>query len=85
MQFGQESCSLAPGDTVVLYTDGIIESMNSREDLYGYDRFENIIRASNADPDALKSAIIADVNRFTGLSAQHDDMTLVCFGPAARK
>jgi sigma-B regulation protein RsbU (phosphoserine phosphatase) len=82
MQFGQESCTLNAGDTVILYTDGIIESMNSREELYGYERFENLIRAAKEDPEALKSAIIADVNRFTGLSSQHDDMTLVCFGPA---
>lgn len=85
MQFGQESCTLAPGDTVVLYTDGVIESMNCREELYGYERFENLLRTSNPDPEAMKSGIIADLNRYTGLSAQHDDMTLVCFGPAGRK
>jgi serine phosphatase RsbU (regulator of sigma subunit) len=80
MQFGIESRYLAPGDTVVLYTDGIIEAMNAREELYGYERFEELIRKSPGDPDALKAALIADVNLFSGLSAQHDDMTLVCFG-----
>ena len=80
MEFGQETLMLGPGDTVVLYTDGIIEAMNARDELYGYERFEELIRKSPSDPDALKSAIIGDVNRFTGLSPQHDDMTLVCFG-----
>ena len=80
MEFGQETLLLGPGDTVVLYTDGIIEAMNARDELYGYDRFEELIHKSPSDPDALKSAIIGDVNRFTGLSPQHDDMTLVCFG-----
>jgi sigma-B regulation protein RsbU (phosphoserine phosphatase) len=80
MEFGQETLLLGPGDTVVLYTDGIIEAMNARDELYGYERFEELIRKSPSDPDALKSAIIGDVNRFTGLSPQHDDMTLVCFG-----
>ncbi|HSB33284.1 MAG TPA: PP2C family protein-serine/threonine phosphatase, partial [Nitrospirota bacterium] len=80
MKFGQETAQLGRGDTVILYTDGIVESMNAKEELYGYGRFEALIRKSPSDPDALKTAIIGDVNRFTGLSAQHDDMTLVCFG-----
>ncbi len=80
MEFGQDSRQLVAGDTIVLYTDGIIEAMNSRDEQYGYGRFEEIIKKSPGDPEALKSAVIADVNRFTGLSPQHDDMTLVCFG-----
>jgi sigma-B regulation protein RsbU (phosphoserine phosphatase) len=80
MKFGQEAAVLEPGDTVILYTDGIIEAMNAKEELYGYERFEALVKKSPSDPDSLKSAIIDDVNRFTGLSPQHDDMTLVCFG-----
>ena len=80
MEFGQETLLLGPGDTVVLYTDGIIEAMNAKDELYGYERFEELLRTGPSDPDALKSAIVGEVNRFTGLSPQHDDMTLVCFG-----
>ncbi|HTP05660.1 MAG TPA: GAF domain-containing SpoIIE family protein phosphatase [Nitrospirota bacterium] len=80
MMFRQETARLEGGDTVILYTDGIVEAMNAKEELYGYARFENLLKKSPADPDALKTAIIEDVNRFTGLSPQHDDMTLVCFG-----
>lgn len=80
MQYGQETAKLERGDTVILYTDGIIEAMNAREELYGYERFEALLKRSGAHPSGLKDAIIGDVNRFTGLSAQHDDMTLVCFG-----
>jgi sigma-B regulation protein RsbU (phosphoserine phosphatase) len=80
MKFGQETALLSRGDTVILYTDGIIEAMNAGEELYGYERFEALVRKSPTDPDVLKSAIIEDVNKFTGLSPQHDDMTLVCFG-----
>jgi serine phosphatase RsbU (regulator of sigma subunit) len=39
-----------------------------------------LIKKSGSGPGVLKDAIIGDVNRFTGLSPQHDDMTLVCFG-----
>lgn len=80
MRYEQETAVLAPGDTVVLYTDGVVEAMNAREELYGYERFEALLRRSGAHPGGLKDAVIGDVNRFTGLSPQHDDMTLVCFG-----
>jgi len=80
MSFGQETVHLDRGDTMILYTDGIIEAMDAKEKLYGFDRFEALIRKCVADPDILKSAIIDDVNRYTGLCAQHDDMTLVTFG-----
>ncbi len=80
MKFSQETAVIGPGDTVVLYTDGIVEAMNAREELYGYERFEALLRKGSGDPEALKGAILSDVDRFTGLSPQHDDMTLVCFG-----
>ncbi len=80
MKFGQESLSLDRGDTILLYTDGIIEAMNAREELYGYERFDAVIQKSPSAPEGLKAAIIEDVNKFTGLTPQHDDMTLVCFG-----
>ena len=80
MKFGQKRATLERGETVILYTDGIIEAMNAKEELYGYERFEALLKKSPADPGMLKTAIIEDVNRFTGLSPQHDDMTLVCFG-----
>jgi len=80
MKFGQETAMLGPGDIVILYTDGIIEAMNAGEELYGYERFEALIKKAPSLPEGLKSAIIEDVNKFTGLSPQHDDMTMVCFG-----
>jgi sigma-B regulation protein RsbU (phosphoserine phosphatase) len=80
MKFSQETARLERGETVILYTDGIVEAMNAKEELYGYARFEALLKKSPPDPDMIKTAIIEDVNRFTGLSPQHDDMTLVCFG-----
>lgn len=81
MAAGQETTAVGPGDIVVLYTDGIVEAMNAKEELYGFERFEALLKKGPGDPAGLKDAIIRDVNSFTGLSPQHDDMTLVCFGP----
>ncbi len=84
MRFGQEKLLLSPGDIVVLYTDGIVEAMNAADEQYGYARFTDVIRKAPPEPAALKDAVVADVSRFTGLSEQHDDLTLVCFGPSRR-
>jgi sigma-B regulation protein RsbU (phosphoserine phosphatase) len=80
MRFGQETVTLGPGDIVVLYTDGIIEAMNGKEELYGPERFETVVSRAPDDPAAVQSAVLDSVNRFTGLTPQHDDLTLVCFG-----
>jgi sigma-B regulation protein RsbU (phosphoserine phosphatase) len=80
MAFGEDVRRIGRGDTVILYTDGIVEAMNFREELYGYERLAALVGKTASDPLTMKTAIIEDVNRFTGLSPQHDDMTLVCFG-----
>ncbi len=83
MQYGRETVVIGHGDLVVLYTDGVIEAMNRKEELYGYDRFEAIIRKEHQGPAELRDAIVADVNRFAGTGPQHDDLTLVCIGATA--
>lgn len=80
MQFGEEKTGIEPGDTIVFYTDGIIEAMNGKEELFGFERLEAAVRSAGREPEAVKKTVIDAVNRFIGLSPQHDDMTLVCFG-----
>ncbi len=82
MEFGQEERGIGHGDTVVFYTDGILEAMNSKEELFGLERLKAAVGAAGPGPEAVKKSVLDAVNRFTGLSPQHDDMTLVCFGAA---
>jgi serine phosphatase RsbU (regulator of sigma subunit) len=75
----EETClSLETGDRVVLYTDGIVEAMNAREELFGFDRLLEVIRKSSAaTAEALLEEINDHVNEFAGLAAQHDDITII--------
>jgi serine phosphatase RsbU (regulator of sigma subunit) len=69
---------LEPGDTVVFLTDGIVEARNSSGDLYGFERFEQVLHAhGHAEPAALIARVLDDVHGFMGGMPQHDDMTLV--------
>ncbi len=68
-------------ETVVLYTDGVIEAMNAHQEEYGEERFHRILTDHVADdPQPLIEKIIADIEDFTRGLPQHDDMTLVVLG-----
>lgn len=69
---------LAPGDGVVLYTDGITEAENMGGEQYGLERLCNVVRAYWAEPaEAIKEAVVVDVRRHIGDQEVYDDITLV--------
>lgn len=77
-EYGQHLSQIAPGDTLVLFTDGITEAMNANDQLYGIERLREHISCSN--PPKLGHEIVEDVHRFTGGRPATDDMCLVCCG-----
>jgi len=72
--------SLQQGETVVIYTDGVSEAMNSNEDLYGMERLNEIITQNSGDPEELGIAIREDVRKHANGHPQNDDITLMTFG-----
>ncbi|MBI1877941.1 MAG: serine/threonine-protein phosphatase [Chloroflexi bacterium] len=79
IKYDDQPLKLIPGDTVLFYTDGVIEAMNPANELYGFERLETLVRSLAADlsPQALIEAVLADVTTFVGSAEQHDDITLV--------
>ncbi len=74
------SCSVAlePGDTLVLYTDGITEAANTADELYGHERLEAVAaRHAEAPLEELQASILADVEEFSRGTYQADDITLL--------
>jgi sigma-B regulation protein RsbU (phosphoserine phosphatase) len=70
--------SLETGDLVVLFTDGISESMNIRDEEWGEERLIQLAKTCHGLP-AMEgtSRILAAALAFAGGAPQHDDMTLV--------
>jgi len=71
---------LAPGDRVVLSSDGFIEAQNEDEELFGFDRMQEAVRQSGADglsAAGLIDRIVDEVRAFAGETPQGDDMTCV--------
>jgi len=70
-------CQLFPGDTLVLYTDGITESFNDTEGEFGEQRLiQAWQRYQELPPQALVPSIVNDVQKF-GHQEQQDDITLI--------
>ena len=76
--YEETNLDLKPGDKIVLYTDGIVEEMNDKEEIFGFDRLLEIVQgASSMTADTLLKEILDRVNVFAGGTAQHDDLTVI--------
>jgi serine phosphatase RsbU (regulator of sigma subunit) len=68
---------LSPGDTLVLYTDGVTDAMNSRGEDFGEDRLVDVVRENRKlAPEPMLNAIVDEVRRFSP-SEQFDDITMI--------
>lgn len=71
---------LEPGDILLLYTDGITEAFNSREEEFGDERLASLLATSgHLSASEVVDEITHAVSQFTGEHAQLDDLTLVAF------
>ncbi|MFL6245130.1 MAG: PP2C family protein-serine/threonine phosphatase [Thermoanaerobaculia bacterium] len=78
VQIPQRSLDVHPGDAIVLHSDGIYETRNAQEDVYGLERIQQVIsERGGASAESLRDAILADVAAFRGTREQDDDVTLV--------
>lgn len=70
-------CQLSPGDIITLYTDGVTEASNEREEEFGEDRLIASLQKNSALPPAeILSATINEIQRFSP-HEQQDDITLI--------
>jgi sigma-B regulation protein RsbU (phosphoserine phosphatase) len=76
--YGSRSIPIDRDDIVVMYTDGVTESINAQEEMFGEERLRDIIR-NNArrTPGEILEQILAGVRAFTGDMPQFDDITLL--------
>ena len=76
--YSQETVHIGNNDIIVLYTDGITESINADDEMYGVSRLEAVIRKQAAgSADEILEAIFKEVLEYTGSEPQFDDITLL--------
>jgi sigma-B regulation protein RsbU (phosphoserine phosphatase) len=68
--------TLQSGDWLVIFTDGVVEAVNGRNEEYGESRLVTVVQAGAATaPSKLLSRIMVDLDAFVGNTPQHDDVT----------
>lgn len=80
IRFREHEFELKPGDRLFVYTDGLPEATNARDELYGTER---LLKVLNAHPDTPTEGVLPlvtqDVARFVGEAPQFDDLTMLVF------
>jgi sigma-B regulation protein RsbU (phosphoserine phosphatase) len=70
--------TLGPGETLLMYTDGLSEATAADASLYGVDRIRQEMISGPGDVDELGSQIIRSAQAFVGQYPQSDDMCVIC-------
>jgi serine phosphatase RsbU (regulator of sigma subunit) len=74
----QSAVQLAPGDVLVLYTDGVTDAEDSQGSSFSQDRLLEIVQANlGRSAQDIQDALIAAVHEFVGDAPQFDDITLM--------
>jgi len=75
-KYEEASVTLAPGDWLIIFTDGLVEAENARQEEYDEARLITLLGANaSATPHQLLERLMASLDLFVGSTPQHDDVT----------
>jgi hypothetical protein len=75
-KYESATVTIAPGDWLIIFTDGLVEAENARQEEYGEARLMNVLNASTSvNPTELLKRLMFDLDAFVGNTPQHDDVT----------
>ena len=80
--YKEQTLQLEPGDILFLYTDGVTEANNEKEERYGEERLLRLLTGLAPEVqspcESVCRLVTEDMKRFTGSAAQFDDITMLC-------
>ncbi len=68
---------LKPENSILIYTDGVTEAQNTKEEFYGEERLINTLNSKIQDSKETIESIKADINEFSEGASQFDDITIL--------
>jgi len=78
VEFEEKQLAMAPGDVLLLYTDGITEAENEAGEMFGTERLMAALkREADGDAAAIVEGIYREVKSFTRIEIQTDDISVV--------
>ena len=77
-KFGQRQLDLKPGETLLIYTDGVTEAMNPKKELFGEERLKDAVRGqARGSAEQLTQRVVEAVVKFARGAEPSDDITLL--------
>ncbi len=76
-RFSSRIVRLAPGETLLLYTDGLLEAQNAAGAEYGIERLSALAASANRQPTSIIDACVRDLAVFRGAPGLADDLTIL--------
>jgi len=77
-EYQQETITLAIGDFVVCFTDGVLDAMNEQGEIYEMERLQKVISDHlNSPAQEMTEAIQLSVKQFSGDTLPYDDLTML--------
>jgi phosphoserine phosphatase RsbU/P len=75
-KYESATVTLEPGDWLIIFTDGLVEAENARQEEYGEMRVLSVLDAGKSGtPAELLKQLMAALDLFVGSTPQHDDVT----------
>src|ERR687894_583923 len=78
MNYEEKEAILVPGDTVLFYSDGLVEAHNAEGEMFGDSRLQSFVADRSAGGTCFIEELLVEIANFTGADGeQEDDITLV--------
>jgi sigma-B regulation protein RsbU (phosphoserine phosphatase) len=78
MPYQTQHTRLAPGDSLICFSDGVTEATDAGGDLFGEERLVAFLAGqTNSHPSELLGSVIAEVDAYMALAPMADDVTLL--------
>jgi serine phosphatase RsbU (regulator of sigma subunit) len=85
MSYEEKEIILERGDSVLFYSDGLVEAHDPEREMFGFPRLQGLVGAYRSEGPAMVNFLLSELARFTGGDwEQEDDITLVTLDRSER-
>lgn len=75
--YPEHASEFLPGETCIMFTDGVTDAVNARGSVFGSDRLHKLPVNSAGSASDILARLMAELDRFTNATPQSDDRTVV--------
>lgn len=76
-RYSSRDLFIEPGDTMLLYTDGVVETVNEKGEFFGLDHLRGFVRSETRPPRALTAALYRRITAHQDMKTLNDDVTFL--------